>query len=224
MNDGAHDTNMFDEGSTECLKLSHIFGKKQVFDLVEKSKPKSHSKASVVPLDNILDGVNIQKESLNQSCFNPAFDKPMEPLNANLLKSNMTLNSSISVTKSETQNSHEIPSALDNENNTKAEPIASNTTSLEKDKVLSTNIASILFKKDSIKDQTKENLSSIERNSLSMMVSYQNGRQEAATSDGHDNPTFIKSSPVRETEAPDVFSMNKNFRISKVTKSETGIK
>ena len=213
MNDGAHDTNMFDEASTECIKLSHMFGKKQVFDLVEKSKLKSHSKASVVPIDNKLDGLNTQKEVLNQSCFNPTFDKPMQPLNANLLKSNMTLNSSISVTKSEAQNRNEFPSASNNENSPEAEPKTSNNKSLENDKVLSTNIASILFKKDSIQDQTKQNLSSMERNSLSMMVSYHNGRQEATTSDGHDNPTFEKSSPLRETEAPDEFSLKNTTRL-----------
>ena len=46
-----HDTNTNEDDSIDCLKFSTMFRKKQVFDLIEKSKPRSHNKASVMPID-----------------------------------------------------------------------------------------------------------------------------------------------------------------------------
>ena len=207
VNDGDHHTKNYEDNSLECLKLSNMFKKKQVLDLVEKggSKHKSHNKSSIVPIDQGIDGLKNPKDSLKRPCFDQSFEKSMKPLNANLLHSNLTLTSSISETKSEAQNGTELPSVPDNDININGAS-GMGCANLNKDKGLSASIANILFKTESNKDQTKKNLSSIERNSLSMMVSYHNGREEVETQDGHDNPSFEKTSPVRDTEGNESLS------------------
>ena len=207
-----HDTNTNEDDSIECLKFSTMFRKKQVFDLIEKSKPRSHNKASVMPIDLKLDGIRDQKNSLKRPCFDQSLDKPMEPLNANLLQSNLTLNSSTSGTKSEFQNGNELPSVA-NVSKASKEGSKVNNNSFKKDKGLSASIAKILFKNESNTNQNKENLSSLERNSLSMMVSYHNPTKEVTTSDGHDNPTFEKSSPIRETVVNESFNENNTTKL-----------
>ena len=207
-----HDTNTNEDDSIECLKFSTMFRKKQVFDLIEKSKPRSHNKASVMPIDLKSDGIRDQKNSLKRPCFDQSLDKPMEPLNANLLQSNLTLNSSTSGTKSEFQNGNELPSVA-NVSKASKEGSKVNNNSFKKDKGLSASIAKILFKNESNTNQNKENLSSLERNSLSMMVSYHNPTKEVTTSDGHDNPTFEKSSPIRETVVNESFNENNTTKL-----------
>ena len=207
-----HDTNTNEDDSLECLKFSGMFRKKQVFDLVEKSKPRSHNKASVVPIDSKVDGTRGQKDCLKRPCFDQSLDKPMEPLNANLLQSNLTLSSSISETKSEFREGNELASVA-NVSNSSTEESKVNNNSFKKEKGLSASIAKILFKNESNSDQNKEKLSSLERNSLSMMVSYHNPSKEVTTSDGHDNPTFEKSSPLRETVVNESFNANNTTKL-----------
>ena len=182
-----------------CCSVSKIFKKRQTFDIVERggNKHRSYNKSSVMPIDKNLDKLNVKNEQSKTHYLNPNFNKPLEPLNPNLLQSNLTLSSSISETKPEVTNSTELSTHSDIENNMKgAENI--NNPETKQDTGLSASIANILFKPEPNKNQFKQSLNPIEGNSLSVMVSYHNGRGDLPIHDGHDNPSFEKSTPVRE--------------------------
>ena len=187
--------------TVRCFNVSNIFKKRQNFDVVERggSKHKSHRKSSVMPIDKNIDTLNTKKEQSKTPYLNPKFNKPLEPLNAQLLQSNLTLDSSISEINPDVRNSSELPSHEDIESDING---ASNTHHLEtgKDTGLSKSIANILFKPEPNKNQMKQNLNPIEGNSLSVMVSYHNGSGELPIHDGHDNPSFEKTTPLREVE------------------------
>jgi hypothetical protein len=152
-----------------------------------------------MPIDENLDKLNVKEEQSNTPYLNTSFNKPLEPLNANLLQSNLTLSSSISETKPGVWNSSELPSHPDIDSNLNG---ASNINNPETEKVagLSASIANILFKPEPNKNQIKQSLTPIEGNSLSLMVSYHNSSGVLPIHDGHDNPSFEASTPVRETE------------------------
>jgi hypothetical protein len=98
--------------TARCFSVSNIFKKKQSFDIAERggSKQKSYRKSSVMPIDETIDTLNVIKEQSKILYLNPNFNKPLEPLNAQLLQSDLTLDSSISETNPDVRNNSELNS------------------------------------------------------------------------------------------------------------------
>ena len=196
-----------EEDAACCSNVSRLFKKRHNVDLAEREgKPKQfHSKSSVMPMEQILERVNLDKHSSKTPYISSNLDKPLEPLNANLLLSDLTLNNANSDAKIELRNVSQLKEISDNDRNL-IEVSTSSNPEVRTNTGLTTSIANILFKPDSSDDQTKTNLTSIERNSLSMMVSYHKSY------DGHDNPSFEKTTPMREVVEKE--SVEENFHFT----------
>ena len=130
---------------------------------------------------------------LSISAFNSSsFDKPLQPLNANLLQSDMTLSSSISETKLESGYVSELVNIPEHDKHQNEASTSRNLMENNRNG-LSANIANILFHRNTSENQTKLKLNSLERNSLSMAVSYNSSREELTDTKGHFRPPFEKT-------------------------------
>ena len=190
---------MYTEENNGCCNVTNILKKRRRFDLVEGGcKRKSYNKSSVMPINQNLDKSNAVNEISKKPYVASNFDKPLEPLSADLLQSKaLSLNVSRNEPLVEFRNGCELGAISDNDGHLKK---VSNSSNLEvqNDTGLTASIESFLFKHEPNKDHLKNNSNSIERNSLSLMVSYPNSRDELTADDGHDNPSFENSTPVRE--------------------------
>ena len=205
INGGAHPksrSSLFRNNTVGCCNVSKMFKTKRNLDLLERGgRHKSYGKSSVMPLET-----KGSEEDRSKNAFNSSnFDKPLQPLNANLLQSDMTLSSSVSEMRVESGYVSELVNITEHDKN-QNEASTSRNLMENNENGLSANIANILFHRNTNETQTKLKLNSLERNSLSMAVSYNSSREELTDTKGHFRPPFEKTAKIREEQFdyPDV--------------------
>ena len=212
INGGAHPksrSSLFRNNTVGCCNVSKMFKTKRNLDLLERGgRHKSYGKSSVMPLETKGSEEDRSKNAFNSS----SFDKPLQPLNANLLQSNMTLSSSVSEMRVESGYVSELVNITEHDKNQNEASTSKNLTE-KNENVLSANIANILFHRNTNETQTKLKLNSLERNSLSMAVSYSSSREELTDTKGHFRPPFEKTAKIREeqfdySDVPETLSTN----------------
>ena len=212
INGGAHAksrSSLFRNNTVGCCNVSKMFKTKRNLDLLERGgRHKSYGKCSVMPLETKGSEEDRSKNAFNSS----SFDKPLQPLNANLLQSNMTLSSSVSEMRVESGYVSELVNITEHDKN-QNEASTSKNRMENNESGLSANIANILFHRNTNETQTKLKLNSLERNSLSMAVSYSSSREELTDTKGHFRPPFEKTAKIREeqfdySDVPETLSTN----------------
>ena len=212
INGGAHAksrSSLFRNNTVGCCNVSKMFKTKRNLDLLERGgRHKSYGKSSVMPLETKRSEEDRSKNAFNSS----SFDKPLQPLNANLLQSNMTLSSSVSEMRVESGYVSELVNITEHDKN-QNEASTSRNLMEKNENGLSANIANILFHRNTNETQTKLKLNSLERNSLSMAVSYNSSREELTDTKGHFRPPFEKTAKIREelydySDVPETLSTN----------------
>ena len=216
INGGAHAksrSSLFRNNTVGCCDVSKMFKTKRSLDCLERGgRRKSYGKSSVMPLETSLNKKG-PEEDQSKSAFNSSsFDKPLQPLNANLLQSDMTLSSSISETKLESGYVSELVNIPEHDKHQNEASTSRNLMENNRNG-LSANIANILFHRNTSENQTKLKLNSLERNSLSMAVSYNSSREELTETKGHFRPPFEKTAKIREeqcdnSDVPEALSTN----------------
>ena len=212
INGGAHAksrSSLFRKNTVGCCNVSKMFKTKRNLDLLERGgRHKSYGKSSVMPLET-----KGSEEDRSKNAFNSSnFDKPLQPLNANLLQSDMTLSSSVSEMRVESGYVSELVNITEHDKN-QNEASTSRNLMEKNENGLSANIANILFHRNTNETQTKLKLNSLERNSLSMAVSYNSSREELTDTKGHFRPPFEKTAKIREeqfdySDVPETLSTN----------------
>ena len=212
INGGAHPksrSSLFRNNTVGCCNVSKMFKTKRNLDLLERGgRHKSYGKSSVMPLETKGSEEDRSKNAFNSS----SFDKPLQPLNANLLQSNMTLSSSVSEMRVESGYVSELVNITEHDKN-QNEASTSRNLMEKNENGLSANIANILFHRNTNETQTKLKLNSLERNSLSMAVSYNSTREELTDTKGNFRPPFEKTAKVHEepyeySDVPETLSTN----------------